>query len=55
MDTNVFDFFTMTLNEGQGHPNCYQNVELSGLYYHTKFEINQLVNVWIQANIKVFF
>ena len=29
---------TVTLNEGQGHPNWYQNAELSDLYHHTKFE-----------------
>ena len=45
----------MTLNEGQSHPNWYENVELSGLYHHTKFERNQSVNVWKQANMKVFF
>ena len=26
-----------TLNEGQGHPNWYQNVEVSGPYHYTKF------------------
>ena len=47
----------MTLNQGQGHPNWYQNVELSGLYHHTKFERNWSVNVWIQAyvRLKIFF
>ena len=38
-------FYTIvTLNE---------NVELSGLYHHTKFERNRSVNVWIQTSIKV--
>ena len=45
---------TVTLNEGQGHLNWYQNVELSGLYHHTYFERNRLANVWIQANINFF-
>ena len=44
---------TVNLNEGKGHPNWYQNVDLSGLYHHTKFERNQSVNVW-QANVKEF-
>ena len=44
---------TVTLNEGQGHPNAYRNVELSDFYHHTRFEINRSVNVWIQANVKV--
>ena len=44
----------MTLNKGQGHPNWYRNVKLSGLYYHTKFERNRSVNVWLHTNIEVF-
>ena len=41
-------YATRTLNEGQGHPNSYQNVELSGFYHHTKFERNRQVrkNSW---------
>ena len=31
------------------------NVELRDLYYHTKSEKNQTVNVWIQAHAKAFF
>ena len=43
MNTEVLDFLTtVTLNEGQGNPNLYQNVELSGLYHHTMFERNHL-------------
>ena len=45
---------TLFLNEGQGHPTWYQNIEISGLYYDIKFERNQPENVWIQANVKVF-
>ena len=43
----------VTFNEG--HLNWYQNVELSGLYHHNKFERNQFVDVWIQANVQVFY
>ena len=35
----------LTLTDGQGHPHWHQNVELSDLYHHTKFERNRLVNV----------
>ena len=45
----------MTLNEDQDHPHWYQNVEISGLYHHTKSDINQSVDAWIQAKITVFF
>ena len=45
----------VTLNQGQGHPNWYENVEFSGPYPYTKFERNQSVNVWIQANVNVLF
>ena len=39
MATEIFDSqTTVTLNEGQGHANWYQNVEFSGLYHHHKFE-----------------
>ena len=31
------------------------NVEFSGLYHHTMFEINRSVNVGIYANVKVVF
>ena len=41
MDTQISTSHTMvTLNEGLGYPNWYQNVELSGPY-HIKFERNQ--------------
>ena len=54
--TAVFNFsYNVTLNEGQCHPNWYQNVEFGGLYHQTKCKRNQSVNVWIQANVKVFF
>ena len=46
---------TVTINEVQGHPNLYQNVELSSPYHHTKFERNWSVNVWIQANVVSLF
>ena len=55
---NVFYFYfsyNYDLDEGPGHQNWHQNVELSGLHHHTKFERNWSVNVWIQANIKGFF
>ena len=32
------------LNESHGHLNWYQNLQLSGLYHHTKFERNQPIN-----------
>ena len=44
----------VALNERQRHANWYQNVELSGLYHHTKFERNQSVSVWTQANKRFF-
>ena len=31
---------TVTLNEGQGHPNWYQNVDFSDWYHHIKFGKN---------------
>ena len=49
---------TVTLNEGQSHPNWCQNVGLHGLYPHIEFERNQSINVWIEANVKglkIFF
>ena len=30
---------TMTLNDDQGHPNWYKNLEFRGLYHHIKFEV----------------
>ena len=44
----------MFLNEGQGHPNWYKNVELCDLYHHTNFQRSHPENVRIQANVKVF-
>ena len=44
-----------TETKTEGHLNWYQNVELSGLHHHTKFEKYQSVNVWKQANAKVVF
>ena len=57
MDIKVAGLFfisdaNVTLNQGQGHPNWYEKIELSIPYHHTKFEISQSVNVWKQANIK---
>ena len=31
----------MTLAEGQGHSNWYQNAEISSVYYHTMFDRNR--------------
>ena len=42
----------MTLNQGQGHTNQYQNVKLSSIYHQTKFEQHQFINIWMRANIK---
>ena len=36
---------TVTFDEGQGHPNRYQNVEFSGPYYHIKIERNRSVSI----------
>ena len=55
MDSEIFWFLTVTLVKGQGHPNWYQNVELSGPYHHAKFERNWCVNVLIEANAKGCF
>ena len=46
---------TVTCNEDQGHPDSYQKATLGGHYYHTKFERNQSIYLWIQANIFFFF
>ena len=51
MDTKVLiSHTTVTLNDSEGHPNYYVNVELSGIYHYTQFERNPSKNVWIQAN-----
>ena len=40
MDTEVFDFlYICDLNEDQGHPNWYQNVELCSPYHQSLKEI----------------
>ena len=44
----------MTWNEGQGHSNWYQTIALSGVYYHTIFERNLLVNVQRKSVLKFF-
>ena len=31
---------TVIFNESQGHPNWYQNVDLSGLHHYINFERN---------------
>ena len=42
----IFGFHTtVTLNEGQGHSNSYQNEQFHGLYYYTNFERNQSLDV----------
>ena len=46
---------TVTLNEGHGHSHCYQTIQFNGAYQHIKFERNQPVNVWMQANVKDCF
>ena len=53
--TRKFSIFiaTVTLNEGQGHPNRYQHVELCVFYHHSKFERNESVHISIHANVKV--
>ena len=52
MGAKVFDFsYTVTLNEGQGHPNWFQNVGYRGLYHHIKFKRNRSVNICMQANV----
>ena len=57
MDTEVFSIShpNVTLNEGEGHPNWYHTVDLSGNRQQTKLERNQSENVWIQANVKGSF
>ena len=44
----------MTVNESQGNKILYQNVELSSLYHHAKFERHWSLNVLTQANVKAF-
>ena len=45
---------TETLNEDQGYPNWYTNVESNLLCHHTKFELNWFLNIWMQANVECF-
>ena len=45
---------TVTVNEGQGHPNWCQNLEFWGFYNRTMITQNCSENVCIQANIIVF-
>ena len=55
-DTDVFDFsYNCELEWRQKSFKSYQNVVLSGLYHHTKFERNRFVNVWLQPNVEGWF
>ena len=45
---------SVTLNESQCQLNLYQNVDLNSFYHHNKFERNQSLNVWTQANVDFF-
>ena len=45
---------TVTVDEGQGYANWYQNVESNDVYHHVTFERNRSVNVQIQANNNAF-
>ena len=46
MDTEVLISHTIvTLNEGQGHPNRFQNVEHSSLNHQTMIERNRSLNI----------
>ena len=44
----------VTLIQGQGHLEWYQNVEVRSTYHQIKFEPNQFIKVGMRANIKVF-
>ena len=44
----------MTLNQGQGQLNGYQNVEFNSIYHHTKLKPNQYKNVHMHASILSF-
>ena len=46
---------TVILNKSPGHPNWYQNIELSSVYHHAKFERNWSKNVWIHVNVTGVF
>ena len=35
---------SMTLNEGQGHQNCYQSIQFTAVYHYAKFERNWWIN-----------
>ena len=48
MDTTVFDLSSNCDLEWRS--NLSRMIQLSGPYHHTKFERNQFVNVWVQAN-----
>ena len=47
--------YTSTLNDGQGHPNLYENVELSSLYHHTKFQEFDLPMSENKLMLNIFF
>ena len=50
--TEVSDFKTVILNEGQSHSHQYQTIHFRGVYHNTKLERNSWVNIQIKANVK---
>ena len=46
---------TVILNEGQVQLNCYQTIQFSSVYRHTKLERKWSANVQMQPNFKVLF
>ena len=44
----------MTLNQGQGQLDYYQNEEYNSICHPTKSESNPFINIWTHANATVF-
>ena len=49
----IFDI-AVTSKYGRSHWKWYEQVKLSELYRHTKFDIYQIYVTWINANVNVF-
>ena len=42
----------MTLHQGQGHVNLYQNVDFNTIYVNITFEANRFINVRMHDNFR---
>ena len=43
----------VTLDEGQGHPDWYQNVVFGYVYHHTQFERTPFMSIQMQTDVEV--